>query len=200
MRLTQRLIATLCCAVLMTGLLQGCQHKPEWNAKDISGLMPKLEFNLTDENGQGVTADTYKGKIVMLFFGYTNCPDYCPTTLSKLARVLKNVPDAADKVRVLFVSVDPKRDDPHRLAVYTSNFAPEIIGLTGSQTALRALAKRYRTTFGYGKPDRAGNYVVTHGLAVYVFDTSGKARLMILSKEKVPEITADLKRLVSRTG
>lgn len=188
-----RSIAIFCTAVL----LQGCTNSQHWNAKNIAGLMPNLQFTLTDENDKPVSAQTYRGKIVMLFFGYTNCPDYCPTTLAKLAKVLKTLPHERQDIRVLFVSVDPRRDDPHRLAVYTSNFAPEVVGLTGSESELRALAKRYRTTFGYGKPDAQGNYVVTHGLAVYVFDHNSAARLMILSQETAPQIAADLKRLAS---
>lgn len=157
--------------------------------------MPKLAFHLTDEQGKPVTAANYRGKIVMLFFGYTNCPDYCPTTLSRLARVLDSMPNERKAVRILFVSVDPGRDTPHRLAVYTSNFAPEITGLTGSQAQLRALAKRYRTTFSYGQPNKRGNYVVTHGLAVYVFDNDGNARLVFLNLEHVQQIAGDLKQL-----
>lgn len=183
--------------LILVLLLQACHHSPKWHAKDISSLMPPLAFHLTDENGQKVTAANYRGKIAMLFFGYTNCPDYCPTTLAKLARVLASIPNERDKVRVLFVSVDPKRDDLKRLAVYTSNFAPEVIGLTGTEQSLRDLAKRYRTTFSYGEPDSRGNYEVTHGLAVYVFDTKGRARLMILDDQPVTAIADDLKQLIS---
>ena len=195
--MTPRTAAIIGFLLFATFALQSCDKSQPWNAKDISSLMPRLQFNLTDENGKPVNAQTWHGKIVMLFFGYTNCPDYCPTTLAKLARVLERLPNDRKKVRILFVSVDPKRDDPHRLAVYTSNFAPEVIGLTGSERALRKLAKRYRTTFSYGKPDEQGNYVVTHGLAIYVFDENGNARLMILDKESVSQITADLKRLAN---
>ena len=190
-------IITTALGLFLVLMLQACHHSPGWHAKDISSLMPPLAFHLTDENGKKVTAANYRGKIVMLFFGYTNCPDYCPTTLAKLAKVLGNMPNERDQVRVLFVSVDPRRDNPERLAVYTSNFAPEVIGLTGTEQALRDLAKRYRTTFGYGKPDSRGNYEVTHGLAVYVFDKHGRARLMILDDQPVAAITADLKQLIS---
>lgn len=189
--------ATIACVLLFIAALPGCSKKVHWNAKDISSLMPRLEFNLTDENGRPVTAKNYRGKIAMLFFGYTNCPDYCPTTLAKLAHVLADIPNERKEVRVLFVSIDPKRDNPHRLAVYTSNFAPEIIGLTGTMAELRELTKRYRTTFGYGKPDKSGNYIVTHGLAIYVFDKKGNARLMILSHETAPQIAEDLKHIAA---
>ena len=190
----QRLIGVLGLAIAAT-LIHGCTKGPPWNSRDISGLMPRLEFNLTDESGKSVNAAAFRGKIVMLFFGYTHCPDYCPTTLSRLAKVLEDVPNERSEVRVLFVSVDPKRDSPNNLAIYTDNFAPEVIGLTGTQVQLRELAKRYRTTFSYGQPNELGNYTVSHGLAVYVFDGNGNARLMILQEETATRIAADVKRL-----
>ncbi|HKI74306.1 MAG TPA: SCO family protein [Pseudomonadales bacterium] len=186
--------------LLASIVVAGCARQGHWNAKNISGLMPDLKFNLTDETGKSVTAANYRGKTLMLFFGYTNCPDFCPTTLAKLAQVLDQIPNERKEVRVLFVSVDPKRDSPKNLAIYTNNFAPEVIGLTGSEPMLRELTKRYRTTFSYGKPNALGNYEVSHGLAVYVFDKTGKARLMILDKQTVPQIVTDLKRLIGESA
>lgn len=172
-----------------------------WHSKNISGLMPTLSFDLVDETGKPADEEDYRDKVVMMFFGFTHCPHYCPTTLSKLSRVLNELPDGMrNEVRVLFVSVDPKRDSPDNIATYTDNFAPEIVGMTGTEKNLRELAKRYRTTFSYGKPDDQGNYDVSHGLAIYVFDRNGNARLMILEEQPVEEITADLAKLVSLTG
>ncbi|MEX2489554.1 MAG: SCO family protein [Pseudomonadales bacterium] len=170
----------------------------DWHSKNISGLMPELSFELTDETGELVTAERYRGKIVMMFFGFTNCPHYCPATLSKLSQVLNQLPDGIrEDVRVLFVSVDPTRDSVEDIATYTDNFASEVIGFTGTENQLRELAKRYRTTFSYGKPNDKGNYDVSHGLAIYVFDRSGKARLMILEDQPIETITADVKILAS---
>jgi protein SCO1/2 len=180
----------------LTGL-HGCSADDTWHAKDISRLMPGLEFELTDETNRRVEASQYRGQVVMLFFGYTHCPDYCPTTLSKLRQLLDRLDGRRDQVRVLFVSVDPRRDSPGDLAVYTANFAPEVIGLTGEEPALRRLAKRYRTTFSYDEPDKYGNYNVSHGLAVYVFDRTGRARLMILGSESVEDIAQDMTRLLA---
>lgn len=183
-------------------ILAGCGGDGmNWHAKNISGLMPELAFELVDETGQRASAEDYRGKVVMMFFGFTHCPHYCPTTLAKTGRVLDKLPDGMrDHVRVLFVSVDPKRDNPDNIATYTDNFAPEIIGLTGSEKNLRDLAKRYRTTFSYGKPNEQGNYDVSHGLAIYVFDPAGKARLMILEELPEEQITADLEKLIAATG
>lgn len=176
--------------------LAGCGHRHPFHARDISGLMPALDFTLTDDTGRTVTAADFQGKDVLLFFGYTNCPDYCPATLAHLHQAIKRLPEATRKsIKVLFVSVDPKRDTPAKLKQYTAYFGPEFMGLTGSLDALKDLTKRYRTTFSYGKADAQGNYVVSHGLAVYAFDRRGQVRLMILNDEPVPQLSQDLTQL-----
>jgi len=160
--------------------------------------MPELRFELIDETGQRTSAETYRGKVVMMFFGFTYCPHFCPATLSKMRQVLNELPgNMRDDVRVLFISIDPKRDGVEDIAAYTENFAPETIGFTGTEKELRALAKRYRTTFSYGEPDERGSYDVSHGLAIYVFDRAGKARLMSLQGQPVEEITSDVTKLVA---
>lgn len=180
--------------ILITSLLAGCSGGNEsWNGKDISGLMPGLAFELTDSQGRPVTAAQFDGKVRLLFFGFTSCPDVCPTTLQKLNQATKGLPEGLeDDVLTLFVSVDPERDSPERLASYVSFFGDGIVGLTGTEPQLRALAKRYRTTFGYEEPDSSGNYAVSHSSAVYVFDREGKARLLIRPDLGVKAIRQDL--------
>ena len=187
--------------VLIALALAGCGHRHPFHARDITGLMPNLDFNLTDDDGHPVTGADYRGKDVLLFFGYTNCPDYCPATLAHLQQAIKRLPEATRKsIRVLFVSVDPRRDTPAKLKKYTAYFGPEVVGLTGGMDALRDLTKRYRTTFSYGKPDGHGNYDVTHGRAVYAFDRKGQVRLMILDDEPIPQLTQDLSQLAQLGG
>ena len=158
--------------------------------------MPDLEFRLTDDSGRKVSAADYRGQTVMLFFGYTNCPDVCPTTLVKLSAALKRMGGAAQRVRVLFVTVDPKRDTLEVLHRYARAFGSRITGLRGSEAELHALVKRYRITYSYGKPDAGGDYEVTHSSAVFVFDAAGKARLMVLPNDGDKAIAEDLRRLV----
>lgn len=175
----------------------GCAQNEDWRLKPISGILPDLAFNLTEGRGKAVTAADFRGKTVLLFFGYTNCPDVCPMTLARLQQALAQVDDAKNRVRVLFVTVDPARDTPERMREYTRAFGPEFIGLRGSEDALRDLARRYRIGYSLGEPDANGNYVVTHSSSVMVFDGAGRARLLILPQDGVGDITADLARLTA---
>lgn len=178
-------------------VLSACHHKSLWETKDISGLMPRLAFTLTESNRDKlVHATDYRGKYVLLYFGYTNCPDVCPLTLSRLKHVLANLGQAAQQVRVLFVTVDPKRDNLAALKRYSEFFGPHVLGLRGTTKALRKLTKMYRVTYGYGKPDAHGFYTVSHSAAVYVFDPEGRARLLLRPTNTVEQITHDLRRLM----
>ncbi len=191
-RLFNRLPAAAMVAASL--LLAGCFGDDEsWHGKDISSLMPELAFKLTDTSGDTVTADATDGEIRMLFFGFTSCPDVCPTTLQKLSRAVRDMPEKwQDDTRIVFVSVDPRRDTPERIGSYVDFFSDRAIGLTGEEKALRELSKRYRTTFGYEEPDAEGNYNVSHSGAVYVFDREGNARLLFRPELSVEDIRADL--------
>lgn len=182
-----------CLALLMTGCFGSDQS---WNAKEIDGLMPELSFTLTRSDGQTVTAEDYQGQIRLLFFGFTNCPDVCPTTMARLSQAIEAMPDELKgTVTPLFVSVDPERDTPKKLAQYVGFFSDRAVGMTGDEDALRDLAKRYRTTFGYDEPDDRGNYNVSHSSAVYVFDGQGEARLLLRPDMSAEQITQDLTQL-----
>ncbi len=179
-------------------LLSACHSEPPWATKNITGLMPTLEFTLTEANRNKIVhAQDYRGEILLMYFGYTHCPDVCPLTLSRLKSALAKLGDAAQQVRVLFVSVDPGRDSIEDLKRYTEYFGPEVLGLRGDQTALRELTKKYRVTYGYNKPNANGDYDVSHSSAVYVFDRKGEARLLIRPTDAVASISIDLKRLLT---
>ncbi|XOZ32567.1 lipoprotein [Halomonadaceae bacterium KBTZ08] len=179
-------------------MLAGCGNSgPDWHAKNIRGLMPELEFKLTATDGKPFTPEDRAGKIRLLFFGFTHCPDICPATMARLQNAVNQMPEGMrDEVTLLFVSVDPKRDTPQRIGQFVDFFGDNIVGLTSDEATLRALAKRYRTTFGYGEPDDEGHYDVSHSSAVYVFDGQGRARLLIRSDQSVNAISEDLETLV----
>lgn len=184
---------------LLALLPVACGHSgPPWALKDVSGLMPDLSFTMTDaDTGNVVHAADFHGKVTLLYFGYTHCPDVCPTTLSKLSLAVAGLGAKANQARILFVTVDPKRDTVAGLKAYGQAFSPEVVGLRGTKEALRELTKRYRVTYGYGKPDANGDYEVSHSSAVYIFDPQGHIRLLARPTDSARAIMKDLKRLVA---
>ena len=184
-------------ALLDVLALSACsQPSPSYNANDIQGVMPHLQFQLTDETGQPRSAADYAGHEVVMYFGYSHCPNICPATMGRLKASLAQLPDwLRQNIRVLFVSVDPKRDSPQRLAEWTAHFGPPFIGLTGTQAQLRTLAKRYRVTYSYGEPNANGFYRVNHSSALFVFDSAGHARLLATPGESIDDVASDLRKL-----
>jgi protein SCO1/2 len=185
--------------------LAGCDADAGWRSTVISGSSPPLEFSMTRaSDGKAVTEADYRGEVVMLYFGYTFCPDVCPTTLANVSRSLARLGPRAEQVRVLFVTVDPNRDTPPALRDYVANFAPEIEGLRGAPDELAALARRYRVVYSVTPETKDRPYEVTHSSAIYVFDKSGAARLLVsplvASNADVAGVTADLERLIGENS
>ena len=177
-------------------VITGC-GEDDWHGKNITGLMPELEFSLIDEHGESVSEDVFAGRPVAMYFGFTHCPDICPTTLARLAAAARRLPEPlAEDLQLAFVSVDPARDGPEQLDTYTGAFSERMLGLTGTQKQLRALTRRYRVTYGYEEPDAVGNYEVSHSSAILVFDAELEPRLMLLDNLGVTEMAEDLERLL----
>jgi protein SCO1/2 len=192
-----RLLALL---VLLVGAaaLAGCQRgaQPPWRLTDVSGHLPDLDFKLTDDNGKTVTGADYRGKVVLLYFGYTHCPDVCPLTLAQLHVVMQRLGAPAADARILFVSVDPARDTPPIMHAYVNAFDKRAIGLVGSPRDTEALAKRFRSAFTR-EPDKGdGAYDVSHSSAIYIFDRDGKARLLATPSAAQDDIVHDLHLLL----
>lgn len=182
-----------------TALLTGCHRDDgiQWRLTNVTGHMPDLDFHLTDDHGKAVSAQDYRGKTVLLYFGYTHCPDVCPLTLAQLHVVMQRLGPLADGARILFVSVDPARDTPDVMHAYVNAFDPRAIGLTGSAGDIESLSKRYRSAFTR-EPDRAdGQYEVSHSSAIYVFDAQGKARLLATPNNAQDDMVHDLHLLLS---
>jgi len=194
--------AVLAFTLFACAALGGCQDKATWHATDLTGsALPRLDFTMTRaDDGKPVTEADYKGKVVLLYFGYTFCPDVCPLTLANTVQVLQKLGKSADDVRVLFVTVDPGRDSLSVLKQYTDAFAPQIDGLRGTADELATLAKRYRVAYSVKASANPADYTVTHSSAVYVFDRQGNIRLLFSTlHENDPDIdgyAADLKRLL----
>jgi protein SCO1 len=195
-----RRAARLLAAVSVPALVAACAGSgPSYALRDITGLVSPLQFQLTNQDGQVVTAENYRHDLVLLYFGYTDCPDQCPTTLTLLANAIHTLGPRASQVRVLFVSVDPKRDTTSVLRRYVSNFGPEFVGLRGDQPQLTTLSKRYRIAYHYEPPDKYGNYEVDHSSAVFIFDGDGRARLLAQSDNTEQQVASDLRRLLARS-
>jgi len=191
-------------ALSLTLLLAACGDKPvQWSLYDIKGHLPDLEFSLQGAGNRTVTQADLQGKTVLLFFGYANCPDICPTTMAQLTEVLGRLGDEARDVRILFVSVDPHRDTPDALQAYVDAFNRNAIGLTGSERQVADLARRYRVAYQIEKPrpgDNPEHYEVTHSRGVYIFDNRGKARLLASDSGSIDELTHDLRQLLEMTA
>jgi protein SCO1/2 len=159
--------------------------------------MPRLEFEMERaQDRRPVSADAYRGKVVLLYFGYTHCPDICPATLANLSDALQRLKDRAPDVRVLFVTVDPDRDSEKVLGEYVRAFAPEIDGLRGSKDALASLARRYRVAYSVTPASSGNTYSVMHSQAVFFFDRDGRARLVTTSTDNTSEIADDIRHLL----
>jgi protein SCO1/2 len=199
-RIVRAAVAGLVLAVT-AGIVSGCNSDQKWHNTDISGALPDLAFTMQRaSDGKEITADQFKGKVTLLYFGYTYCPDICPLTLANVGRVLDGLGDKAKSVRVLFVTVDPNRDTLPVLKDYTKSFGPDVVGLRGDPDQITALAKRYRVAYSVTPAKDGKPYTVSHSSAIYVFDQTGKARLLVTSMARPhPDIQgtiADLKRLV----
>lgn len=181
-------------ALLLALMLAACSRAP-FHMTDISGAMPRLDFHLTRAgDGRAVTGEDYRGKVVVLYFGYTNCPDICPATLANMAGVLNKV--GSKNVRLLFVTVDPNRDTPEVLNRYVHAFSPQFDGLRGSDEELADVARRYRVAYSV---DPKPPCTVMHSNAVFFFDKTGRIRLVTTDTTDTDAIAEDIDRLL-QTG
>jgi protein SCO1/2 len=158
--------------------------------------MPDLDFKLIDDHGKPVTGADYRGKVTVLYFGYTHCPDVCPLTLAQLHVVMQRLGPLADGARILFVSVDPARDTPAVMHAYVNAFDPRAIGLTGNAGDIEALSKRYRSAYTREPGGKDGNYDVSHSSAIYVFDRNGGARVLATPADAQDDLVHDLHLLL----
>jgi len=181
-------------------VLTGCNQQTstkKFHSTDITGVDFGTNFQLTDHNGKVRTLADFKGKAVVMFFGYTHCPDVCPTTLSDLAQVLTILGKDADKVQVLFVTVDPARDTQELLAKYVPAFNPGFLGLFGDEAATAKVAKDFRIFYQKHKSKDSQRYDVDHTAGTYVFDQSGKLRLFMSYGQGAAIIAQDLRALLN---
>lgn len=191
-------IALLCPLLLGIGLL-AAQASTDTQIHAIRGFMPDLRFELQGAENRTFTEKDFQGKVVMMFFGYANCPDICPTTMAQLAEVMEKLEDDAPRVRIIFVSVDPHRDTPEVLQAYVDAFDDRYAtGLSGSEKQIADLARRYRVAYQIEKPpaDNPNRYEVAHSRGIYIFDDQGRARYLASDSESVNDLLSTVKKLL----
>jgi protein SCO1 len=179
--------------------LVACADKPSFTATDITGAsIGQAPWSLQDVQGAAKTVADYKGKIVVIFFGFTRCPDVCPTTLVDYAAALKALGKDADKVQVLFATLDPERDTFPTVQQYTAAFNPSFVALRGDAAATKAAADSFKVFFAKsaGKDAKPDSYSIDHTAASYVFDVKGNIRLFVRNGQTVETVVKDLQQLL----
>lgn len=186
------LIVTVVCAILAA-----CSSsEPTFRSTDITGANYGGELRLTDTAGKVRTLADFRGKVVALFFGYTFCPDVCPTTLGEMKSVLARLGDDAKRVQVIFVTVDPERDTPELLAKYVTAFDPGFIGLYGTPEATAAAAKSFRVFYEKVPGSSPKTYSINHTAGTYLIDPQGRLRLFVRYGQDVDAIAGDIRLLL----
>lgn len=178
-------------------LLAGCDRGgPSFRNTDVTGAAFGKGFELTDHLGQRRTLADYRGKVVTIFFGYTQCPDVCPTTLAEMVEVMRLLGDKSDRVQVLFVTVDPERDTQELLAQYVPAFDPRFVGLRGSAEETARVAKEFKIFYQKVPGSQQGLYTVDHSAGSYAFDPQGRLRLFIKHAQGAGPLADDLRQLI----
>ena len=183
--------------VVLALALVGCGQKgPSFEASHITGSTFGRDFALSDPAGAPRTLADYRGKAVVVFFGYTQCPDVCPTTLAALAEAMKKLGAEADRVQVVFITVDPERDTPELLAKYVPSFDPRFVGLRGDADATARTAREFKVIYQKQPGVAPGSYSMDHSAGAYIFDPQGRLRLYV-GHSQTPEVFAhDLHELL----
>lgn len=175
----------------------GCaDNKPQFKAVDITGADYAKDFNLPDQHGKPRTLQDFRGKAVIVFFGFTQCPDVCPTTLAEIAQAKKLLGPDGDKVQGIFVTVDPERDTADVLKAYMANFGPDFVALRGSPEQLAAMAKDFKIYYKKVDGKTPGSYTMDHSAASYVYDPQGRLRLYTRYGSGAQALADDLKLLL----
>jgi len=183
--------------VLLALLVAACSPQaPKFRSTDIAGADFGKEFVLNAPDGKPRSLADFRGKLVVLFFGYTHCPDVCPTTLADLAAVMKQLGADASRVQVLFVTVDPERDTPEVLAKYVPAFDASFLGLSGDPAATQRAAKEFKIFYEKRPGGAPGAYTVDHSAQSYVLDSQGRLRLFVRQDRIAQDLAEDLRTLL----
>ncbi|MES2993319.1 MAG: SCO family protein [Pseudomonadota bacterium] len=171
---------------------------PQFKGADITGVDYAKNLSLPDVNGQPRTLGDFKGKVTVIFFGYTQCPDVCPTTMTELAQVKKALGADGDKLQAVFITIDPERDTPEILKSYMASFDPSFVALRGTPEQTKATAKEFKIYFEKVPGKTEGSYTMDHSAGAFVLDAKGNVRLFERYGAGAEALTADVKALIAQ--
>ena len=193
----RRVLAASLAAVSMLGLSACDPSKPQFVSIDITGAEYARGFQLPDHNGQRRTLDEFKGKVVAVFFGYTQCPDVCPTTLTEWVDIKRQLGADGDRLQGIFITVDPARDTPEVLKAYMGNFDSSFLALIpGSDDALAQVAKEYKIIYKKVEGKTPGSYTMDHSAGSYLYDPQGRLRLYSRYGNRMEGLVSDIRQLL----
>ena len=195
-----KLVAAYALFLGAAGILVACSaEKPQFKSIDLTGADYAKGFALTDQNGKPRTLQEFAGKVVVVFFGFTQCPDVCPTSMAELAEVKKLLGPDGDKLQAVFITVDPERDTPDVLKAYMGNFDPTFIALRPTMTELPDFAKSYKVFYKKVEGKTASSYSMDHSAGSYVYDAKGQIRLYSRYGSGAEALASDIKLLMKNT-
>ncbi|HUG25384.1 SCO family protein [Piscinibacter sp.] len=199
-----KLRSSLPIAVAAAALVAACEQAPEpppvFQSTDVTGAEWGSDFRLTDHRGTPRRLEDFRGKVVLVFFGFTHCPNMCPTAMSRIAAVVERLGAQGEKVQGLFITVDPARDTAEVLARYVPAFHPSFLGLRGDKAATAKTAAAFRVHYQAQRPDKDGDYGVDHLGGIFAFDPAGRLRLFIRPEQPVDAFADDVRELLSQHG
>jgi protein SCO1/2 len=193
------MLGVIACAAGLAGCERASTSAPSFKATDVTGADYGKSLSLTDHTGAARTLADFRGKVVVLFFGFTQCPDVCPTTLATMAQVMQQLGPDADRIQVLFVTLDPKRDTPAVLSKYVTAFDPRFLSLSGDAEATARAAKEFKVFFQRSEGTSPDNYSIDHTAASYVLDPTGRLRLYVRHGQSPADVANDLKQLLAKS-
>ena len=177
--------------------MAGDRSRPTFHFTDITGAEFARKLELTDTDGKQRSLGDWRGKVVVVFFGYTQCPDVCPTTMAELAQIRTQLGADGDRLQTVFVTIDPERDTPEVLKAYVANFGPNVVALRGDAEQTAAAAKEFKVFYAKVPGKTAGSYTMDHSAASFVFDPSGRVRLFVPYGADTKLLTGDVKQLLA---
>src|SRR5688572_9558517 len=194
LQLCSRLFWSITTCSLIAGCLVGCDARPGFKSTDITGAPYGQSLELADHTGRQRRLEDFRGKAVVLFFGFTHCPDICPTTLAEISQAVKQLGADAERVQVLVVSVDPERDTPESLGKYVTAFDPRFLALRGDLAATKKVAEEFKIYFEKAKS--GDSYTVNHSVQSYVIDPQGRLRLLVRHDRISQDLAEDLRAIL----